>query len=113
MVVNLHDWIDELCDVLDVEAEVDEGLLLDLARAAAHNVTRPAAPITTYLVGYAAGLRDANPEAIEKLAARAQALADGWDRPAGAADPDDIDDEVPDDAGVDHTGEAFADEEEE
>ena len=22
--VNLHDWIDELCDVLDIEVEVDE-----------------------------------------------------------------------------------------
>ena len=34
--VNLHDWIDELSDVLDLEdAEVDEGLVLDLARVAA------------------------------------------------------------------------------
>ena len=34
--VNLHDWIDELSDVLDVETELDEGLVLDLARVAAH-----------------------------------------------------------------------------
>lgn len=105
--VNLHDWIDELCDVLDLETEVDEGLILDLARAAAHNVERPAAPITTYLLGVAAGSTGADPEAIEALAARAQVLADGWDRPAGAPDPDDVDDEVPDDSGVDHTGESF------
>ena len=111
MEVNLHDWIDELCDVLDVETEVDEGLVLDLARAAAHNVTRPAAPITTYLLGWAAGRSDANPEQVERLAARAQALADGWDRPAGAKDPDDIEDEIPDDTGVDHTGESFEEEE--
>ncbi len=107
--VNLHDWIDELCDVLDIETEVDEGLVLDLARTAAHNVTRPAAPVTTYLLGYAAGLADAGPETVERLAARAQALADGWDRPAGAPDPDDVDDEVPDDSGIDHTGESFED----
>ena len=31
--VNLHDWIDELCDTLDVETEVDEALILDLAAA--------------------------------------------------------------------------------
>ena len=31
--MNLHDWIDELCDVLDIEAEADEGLLADLAKA--------------------------------------------------------------------------------
>ena len=52
--MNLHDWIDELCDVLDVEVDVDEALVLDLARDAAHNVERPAAPITTFLLGYAA-----------------------------------------------------------
>jgi len=105
--VNLHDWIDELSDVLDVDTELDEGLVLDLARAAAHNVARPAAPITTYLLGYAAGSQDADPERLEALAARVQLLADGWDRPAGARDPDDIDDAVPDDSTVDHTGDAF------
>lgn len=108
--MNLHDWIDELCDVLDVETEVDEGLLLDLAKTAAHNVERPAAPITTYLLGVAAGSNGADPEAIERLAARAQALAENWDRPAGAPDPDDIDDEVPDDSGVDHSTDTFEDE---
>ncbi|MGZ5401285.1 MAG: DUF6457 domain-containing protein [Nocardioides sp.] len=110
--MNLHDWIDELCDVLDIETEVDEALVLDLARSAAHNVTKVAAPITTYLLGVAAGAQDANPEQIERLSARAQALADHWDRPAGAPDPleVDVEVEVPDDSGVDHTGEAFEDE---
>lgn len=107
--MNLHDWIDELCDVLDVETEVDEALVLDLARAAAHNVIRPAAPITTYLLGYAAGAGGASPEQIEKLAARAQALADGWDRPADAPDPDDVDDDIPDDSAVDHSRDVFED----
>jgi hypothetical protein len=107
--VNLHDWIDELSDVLDVDTELDEGLVLDLARVAAHNVARPAAPITTYLLGYAAGSQDADPEALEALAAKAQRLADGWDRPAGAPDPDDIDDDVPDDSLVDHTDDEYED----
>jgi hypothetical protein len=107
--VNLHDWIDELSDVLDVEAEVDEGLILDLARAAAHNVERPAAPITAYLLGLAVGSTGANPEQTEQLAARAQALADHWDQPADAPDPDDVDDPVPDDSGVDHSGDEFDD----
>ncbi len=107
--MNLHDWIDELCDVLDVEAEVDEALVLDLARDAAHNVERRAAPITTYLLGYAAGLQGANPAAIEALAARATTLALEWDRPADAPDPDDITDEVPDDSGVDHSTDRFED----
>jgi hypothetical protein len=105
--VNLHDWIDELCDVLDVEAEIDEGLVLDLARVAAHNVERRSAPITTYLLGFAAGSSGANPEAVELLAGKAQRLAEGWDRPADAPDPLDVDDEVPDDSVVDHSGETF------
>jgi len=107
--VNLHDWIDELSDVLDVETEVDEGLILDLARTAAQNVQKTAAPITTYLLGVAAGAGDADPETIEKLAARAQQLAESWDRPADAPDPDDVDDEVPDDSSVDHSADLYED----
>jgi hypothetical protein len=107
--VNLHDWIDELCDVLDVEAEVDEALVLDLARAAAHNVQRPAAPITTYLLGYAAGLKEASPSQVEALAGRATLLANGWDRPAGLPEPEEIavEVEIPDDRSVDHTADQF------
>jgi hypothetical protein len=104
--VNLHDWIDELCDVLDIETEVDEALILDLAKVAADNVVRPAAPITTYLLGFAAGASSANEEETERLAARVQALAEGWDRPSGAADPD-VPDEVPDDTGVDHSDDEY------
>jgi hypothetical protein len=109
VIVNLHDWIDELCDVLDIEAEIDEGLVLDLSRTAAHSVQKVAAPITAYLLGYAAGESGADPEEVERLAARAQALAEGWDRPADAPDPVDVDDEVPDDSDVDHTGDIFED----
>jgi hypothetical protein len=76
---------------------------------AAHNVVRPAAPITTYLLGYAAGVQGAGPDEIEVLAARAQKLAENWDRPADAPDPDDVYDEIPDDTTVDHTGETFDD----
>jgi len=111
--VNLHDWIDELCDVLDVETEVDEALILDLARVAAKNVQHTAAPITTYLVGYAAGLQDADPDRIEKLSGAATALAEEWDRPADAPDPDDINDPVPDDSSVDHSTDHYVEEEEE
>jgi len=105
--VNLHDWIDELSDVLDVDAEVDEGLLGDLTKAAAKNVERMAAPVTAYLLGFAAGSQAADPDQVEALAARAQKLAEAWDRPATAPDPDDIDDEVPDDHLVDHTGDLY------
>jgi hypothetical protein len=96
--VTLHDWIDELCDALDIDVEVDEGLILDVARDAAHSVERPAAPITTYLLGYAAGLHEANPEKLEELAGRATALAETW---GGASDEDDFDVPVETDVDLD------------
>ncbi len=104
--VNLHDWIDELCDALDLDAEVDEALVLDLARVAAHNVVRPAAPVSTFLLGLAAGRQGAGPEELEELAGRARALAEAWDRPAGATAAEEEDVEVPDDSAVDHSGDA-------
>ena len=76
--VTLHDWIDELCDALDIETEVDEALVLDLARDAAHNVERPAAPISAYLLGYAAATHEADPDRLEALAAAATELAEKW-----------------------------------
>lgn len=84
--MTLHDWIDELCDALDIDAEVDEALILDLARDAAHSVERPAAPLTTFLVGYAAGLRGGDAETVELLTARAQALAEKWAGDSVSAD---------------------------
>lgn len=107
--MNLHDWIDELCDVLDLETEVDEGLLHDLTRLAAEQVERRAGPVTAYLLGVAAGTQEAGPEQVERLAARAQALAEGWDRPAGFVDPLDRDEPVPDDSAVDHSGDVLDD----
>src|SRR3546814_6238638 len=108
--MRISDWMSdvcssdlELCDVLDIETELDEALVLDLARAAAHNVVRPAAPLTTYLLGYAASVKGDSVEEIEQLAARAQTLADNWEKHAGAPDPEDVEHPVPDDTGVDPT----------
>ncbi|MEO5919922.1 MAG: DUF6457 domain-containing protein [Pseudolysinimonas sp.] len=51
-------WAKELAEALGLEtADIpDIPMILDLARDAAHNVMRPAAPLTTFLVGYAVGL---------------------------------------------------------
>ncbi|WP_460814622.1 DUF6457 domain-containing protein [Nocardioides korecus] len=78
--MNLHDWIDELCDALDIEVEVDEAVVLDLARDAAHAVERRAAPVSTFLLGYAAARSDGDPQEVERLAGLASALALRWDR---------------------------------
>lgn len=56
--VDLLSWAGVLAAELDVDAhEVDLVAILELARRAAHEVMRPAAPVTTFLAGYAAGLR--------------------------------------------------------
>jgi hypothetical protein len=69
-------WVAELAAALDVDpAALDRNLLLDVARDAAHAVARPAAPLTTFLVGYAAGLRGGEPTAVAEAAAVAQRLA--------------------------------------
>ncbi|MEV3989750.1 NTP transferase domain-containing protein [Streptomyces sp. NPDC049837] len=79
----LDEWITAVKDELGIELDVDTGVLLDLARDAAHGVARPAAPLTTFLVGYAAAKAAGNgPEAVSAAVAeasrKASALADRW-----------------------------------
>ena len=53
---DLNDWTDTACKELGLEpSDVDRDLVLDLARDVAHGVTRPAAPLTAYLLGLAVG----------------------------------------------------------
>jgi hypothetical protein len=54
---------------------VDIPEVLDLARDAAHGVARPAAPLTTFLVGYAAGLAGGSRAELDRAVATATALA--------------------------------------
>lgn len=49
----VDDWLDEASKALGVEAAIDSLLILDLAREVAHGVARPAAPLTSYLLGLA------------------------------------------------------------
>ncbi|MFF8643662.1 NTP transferase domain-containing protein [Streptomyces sp. NPDC015345] len=80
----LDEWISAVKDELGIELDVDTGTLLDLARDAAHGVARPAAPLTTFLVGYAAAQAAARggtaggPEAVAEAARKAAALAARW-----------------------------------
>ena len=92
--MNLHDWVDELCDVLDIEVDLDEALVLDVAREAAHNVDRPAAPISTFLLGYAAARADGDPDELERLAGAAIDLAQRWEKSADDLEHEDDDPEV-------------------
>jgi hypothetical protein len=66
----LSTWVRDLASALDLDpAVVDRDLVLDLARDAAHGVARPAAPLTTFLAGLAAGRNGATEDAIEDAAA--------------------------------------------
>ena len=57
----MNAWIDALCAELNLPADVNVDVILDVARVAAHNVERPAAPVTTFLLGRAvAGGMDVN-----------------------------------------------------
>ncbi|MEO6886352.1 MAG: DUF6457 domain-containing protein [Jatrophihabitantaceae bacterium] len=72
----LDDWVIELAEALGVDAAaVDRDLLLDVARDAAHGVSRPAAPLTTFLVGLAAGRRGGSAASVREAAETAQRLA--------------------------------------
>ncbi|MFD5509425.1 NTP transferase domain-containing protein [Streptomyces sp. NPDC127051] len=55
----LDQWITAVKTELGIDVAVDTKILLDLARDAAHGVARPAAPLTTFLVGYAAARAEA------------------------------------------------------
>ncbi|MFI1925594.1 NTP transferase domain-containing protein [Streptomyces sp. NPDC020377] len=74
----LDEWISAVKDELGIDLDVDTGALLDLARDAAHGVARPAAPLTTFLVGYAAAQAGGGPEAVAEAARKAAALALRW-----------------------------------
>lgn len=71
----LERWIDQVCQELGLDpADVDRDLVLDLARDVAHGVARPAAPLTTYLLGLAVGRgTDAR-----QAAGQITSLAEGW-----------------------------------
>ncbi|MFJ9021839.1 NTP transferase domain-containing protein [Streptomyces sp. NPDC102259] len=79
----LDEWISAVKDELGIDLDVDTGALLDLARDAAHGVARPAAPLTTFLVGYAAAQAQGGPEAVAEAARKAAALALRWADEAG------------------------------
>lgn len=70
----LDEWIAAVKAELGIDLDVDTDALLDLARDAAHSVARPAAPLTTFLVGYAAAQRgmplDEARRKVGELAAR-------------------------------------------
>ncbi|MGO1183627.1 MAG: DUF6457 domain-containing protein [Micrococcaceae bacterium] len=81
----LNDWLAEVAPELGLDPEVVPiGKVLDIARDVAHGVARPAAPLTTFLVGLALGQAQAGSATDEapdfdELQARVTALAEKWE----------------------------------
>jgi Domain of unknown function (DUF6457) len=70
----MQTWINAVSAELNLPADVDLDVILDVARVAAHSVERPAAPVTTFLLGAAvAGGMD-----VKVAAAKVQELAATW-----------------------------------
>ncbi|MEH0973404.1 DUF6457 domain-containing protein [Micromonospora sp. CPCC 205546] len=80
----MDDWVTAACAELDLDpARVPVPAVLDLAKDVAHQVLRPGAPVTAYLLGLAVG-RGADPAGA---AARLSALAASWPVGLGAERP--------------------------
>jgi len=74
----MRTWINAVSTELNLPVDVNIDVILDVARVAAHGVERPAAPVTTFLLGLAvAGGMDVN-----EAAAKIQTLAATWPAPA-------------------------------
>jgi hypothetical protein len=68
----LTQWSNRLAQALQLlDLEVDKELLLELARKSADSVIHAAAPVTTFMVGYAAGLEAGTGSAGSKAASDA------------------------------------------
>lgn len=56
--LNAHQWLEAVAETLELDPQVTKTLmkeLLNLTAQVAHGPSRPAAPVTTFLLGLAAG----------------------------------------------------------
>lgn len=68
----MKDWVTAASAALGISPDVNVDEILDVARDAAHAVERPAAPVTTYLMGYAVANGMSPAEAASRIATLAQ-----------------------------------------
>lgn len=72
-------WMTRVATLLDVDPhEVLTSELLDLTREVAHGVERKSAPLTTFLLGYAAGKESLAPDEVRKLIESVSAAVAEW-----------------------------------
>lgn len=72
-------WMTRVAALLDVDPhEVLTTELLDLTREVAHGVERKSAPLTTFLLGYAAGKNSLSPDEVRNLIATVSSAVAEW-----------------------------------
>ncbi len=81
----LDDWTQRVIGALGLDPQLDRDLILDLTREVAHGVARPAAPLTAFLVGLAAGQAGGSPEDVRRTAEQVSAMAQQYASPEGGA----------------------------
>jgi hypothetical protein len=75
----LDAWANALRELFGLEAhDVPISLILDLARDVAVGVARPAAPLSAFVAGLAAGRSGGSPEQVQRAVAEITSLANGW-----------------------------------
>ncbi|MFK4107279.1 DUF6457 domain-containing protein [Streptomyces sp. NPDC002176] len=74
----MHEWIAAAKAELGIDLDVDVAGLLDMTKVVAHEVARPAAPLTSFLVGYAAALQGGGADAVSEANRRVTELAEQW-----------------------------------
>ena len=73
----METWISAVCTELNIPTGANVEVILDVAKVAAHTVQRPAAPVTTFLLGVAV----AGGMEITEAAAKIERLAANWPTP--------------------------------
>lgn len=76
----LDEWLAAAAAELGLDPnDVSIGTVLDVARDVAHGVARPAAPLSTFLLGVAVGRAEDPRAALESSAQQLTALAAAWE----------------------------------
>jgi len=72
-------WLKNVAQNLGIDKEIlDTDKILDLTREVAHNIERKAAPLTTFLLGYAAGKKDVSKEQLHELITKIENAVSQW-----------------------------------
>ena len=72
----MDDWIADAKAELGIDLDLDVTELLDLTKLVAHKVARPAAPLTAFLIGYAAARAGGGAAAVTAASRTVTALAE-------------------------------------